>query len=234
MAKKRRVSRQDKRAQRETNWLLIGGVIAAVLVVGGLFYLLFLSLQEQETPQVAQTLMEYCQENPENCISKGAADAPVTIVEISDYACPACKNFNLETAPLLEDLYVRSGQVKWVSLPYASSARTETAAKAAMCVAEQEAYFEFHERLFEMQGQPEVLTANGLRQVAEELGLDVESYGACMSRSSYDETVQDNVAAALSAGVRVTPSFFVEETYLRGNQPLTSFQGVINSLLSAS
>ena len=148
MAKKRRASRKAKQPQRETNWLLIGGIVAAVLVVGGLFYLLFLSLQDQDIPQRAQALTEYCQENPDNCMTKGSPEAPVTIVEVSDYGCGHCRNFNLDTAPLLEDLYVRSGQVQWVVLPYALSATTAPSAEASMCAAEHDAFFEFHNRMF--------------------------------------------------------------------------------------
>jgi protein-disulfide isomerase len=233
MAKKRRASRKAKQPQRETNWLLIGGVVAAVLVVGGLFYLLFLSLQEQDTPQRAQALTEYCQENPDNCIAKGSPDAPVTVVEVSDYGCGICRDFNLGTAPLLEDLYVRSGQVQWVIVPYALNASTTPAAEAAMCAADQDAFFEFHERMFEIQSEPQALTADGFRQAAEVLDLDMDAFNACFNGGKYDSTVQDNVRAAARAGVRSTPNFFINDTFLRGNVPLANFQQAINSELSA-
>jgi protein-disulfide isomerase len=234
MAKKRRAARKARQPQRETNWLLIGGIVAAVLVVGGLFYLLFLSLQDQDTPQRAQALTEYCQENPDNCIAKGSSDAPVTIVEVSDYGCGHCRDFNLTTAPLLEDLYVRSGQVQWVVLPYALSASTAPAAEASMCAADQGVFFEFHNRMFEIQGEPQALTADGFREAAEELDLDVDAFNACFDGGKYVGVVQENVAAAFRAGVDATPAFFVNGTLLRGNQPLATFQQAINSILGAS
>ncbi|MGB3716872.1 MAG: thioredoxin domain-containing protein [Candidatus Promineifilaceae bacterium] len=234
MTKKRRASRKAKQPQRETNWLLIGGIVAAVLVVGGLFYLLFLSLQDQDTPQRAQALTEFCQENPDNCITKGSRDAPVTVVEVSDYGCGHCRNFNLTTAPLLEDLYVRSGQVQWVVLPYALRDSTAPAAEAAMCTADQGVFFEFHNRMFEIQDDPQALTADGFRQAAEELNLDMDAFNACFNGGKYASIIQDNVRAAARAGVGETPTFFINNTLLRGNQPLATFQQAINNALSAS
>jgi len=234
MAKKRRSPRGAKQNNQGTNWLLIGGVIAAVIMVAGLFYLLSLSLQEEDVPQIAQALSDYCLENPDNCLTKGSADAPVTIVEISDYGCGHCANFNLDTAPLLEDLYVRQGQVQWVILPYALGARTAPAAEAAMCADDQEAFFEFHERMFEIQGEPQALTSDGFKQVAEELNLDMDSFNACFGSGKYSDIVQDNISAASRIGVRETPTFFINDSILRGNAPLSSFQQAINRALSAS
>lgn len=233
MAKKRRATRQARRSQRDTNWLLIGAVVAAVVVVGGLFYLLFISIQEQDTPLPVQTMAEFCQENPDNCITKGSPDAPVTIVEVSDYGCGHCRNFNLDTAPLLEDLYVRPGQVQWVAVPYALNPGTTPAAEAAMCANEQGVFFEFHERMFEIQDEPQALTADGFRQAAEELDLEMDAFNACFDDRIYASAVEDNVRAAARAGVRETPSFFINDTPLRGNAPLANFQQAINSVLSA-
>ena len=234
MAKKRRATRRAKQAKGGTNWLLIGGVIAAVIAVGALFYLLFLSLQEQDVQEPSQALSQYCLENPGNCITKGSSEAPVTIVEVSDYGCGHCRNFNLQTAPLLEDLYVRQNQVQWVILPYALGPRTTPAAEAAMCADDQEAFFDFHQRLFEIQGEPQALTFAGFRQVAEELSLDMDTFNSCVGGGKYEDVVQENIQAASGIGVRETPTFFVNDVLFRGNQPLTAFQQIINSMLSAS
>jgi protein-disulfide isomerase len=234
MAKKRRASRKAKQSQRETNWLLIGGVVVAVLVVGGLFYLLYLTVTDPGTPQRNQALADYCQDNPDNCMTKGSPDAPVTIIEVSDYNCNHCRDFNLGTAPLLEDLYVRSGQVQWVVLPYGLFDETAPAAEAAMCAADQDAFFEFHKRMFEIQGGSQALTADGYRQAAEELNLDMDAFNACFGGGKYASIVQDNRGAAARAGVRDTPNFFVNGRLVRGNQPLARFQQAINSELSAS
>jgi protein-disulfide isomerase len=238
MAKRVNRTRQARRVESKgPNWLLIGGIV--VVGVVALFALLFLTLQEQDSPQLTaavegQPLAEYCQENPGNCVAKGSDDAPVTIVEVSDYGCTHCKNFNLETAGLLEDLYVTPGQVKWVVMPYALGAQTAPAASAALCAAEQDGFFQYHRLLFESQGEPDFMTAAGFRQVAEDAGLDVEAFNACLQNSNYNNTVQENIRAATAIGVNSTPTFFINGTMMRGNQPLTAFQEQINAIIGGN
>ncbi len=118
----KRIKRKPRDQSRQTNWWLIGAIIFGGIVV--IFALLFLALQEPEPPSLAQ----YCHDNPDNCIFKGSADAPVSIVEISDYGCSHCRDFNLETAGLIDDLYVNPGDVQWITLPFALNAGTLPAA----------------------------------------------------------------------------------------------------------
>lgn len=239
MAKRVRRSRRAQTAKRDTNWLLVGGIVAAGAIA--LFALLFLSLQEQDSPQTSSTdepqgqpLAEFCQENPENCIVKGAEDAPVTIVEVSDYGCGHCKDFNLETAGLLEDLYVTPGQVKWIILPYALGPQTTPASEAAMCANEQDGFFAYHRRLFEQQGDPLFMSEDGFKQAAEDIGLDLEAFEACLDDGNYGNTVQQNIRAATAVGVNSTPTFFINGEMYRGNQPLTTFQREINALIGTA
>jgi protein-disulfide isomerase len=235
MAKRAQKSRRPRREEsRGTNWLLIGGIVVVGLVA--LFALLFLTLQEQDSPQptqevVGQPLEEYCQENPGSCVSKGDDNALVTIVEVSDYGCSHCKNFNLETAGLLQDLYVTPGQVKWIVLPFALGPQTAPASVAAMCAGEQDSFFDYHHRLFELQGDPQFMTAASFRQVGEELELDMDEFNACLENGRHNNTIQQNVAAATAVDVNSTPSFFVNGVLLRGNQPLTAFQQQINTII---
>jgi protein-disulfide isomerase len=235
MAKRAQKSRRTRREEsRGTNWLLIGGIVVVGLVA--LFALLFLTLQEQDSPQptqevVGQPLEEYCQENPGNCVSEGDDNAPITIVEVSDYGCSHCKNFNLETAGLLRDLYITPGQVKWVVMPFALGPQTAPASAAAMCAGEQDSFFDYHHRLFELQGDPQFMTSASFRQAAEDVGLDMDAFNACLQDGQYNNTIQQNVAAATAVGVNSTPSFFVNGVLLRGNQPLTAFQQQINTII---
>lgn len=234
-AKRTRSTRRDE--SKGTNWLLIGGIV--VVGVVALFALLFLTLQAQDSPQPTevvegQPLAEYCEENPGHCVAKGSDDAPVTIVEVSDYGCGHCKNFNVETSGLLEDLYVNPGQVKWVVMPYALGPQTAPAASAALCAAEQDRFFEYHRLLFDTQGEPDFMTAASFRQVAEDAGLDLDSFNACLQDNNNNNTVQQNIMAATALGVNSTPTFFVNGIMMRGNQPLTAFQQQINAIVGVS
>ena len=230
MSKKTRASRRARRQRqrRNTNWPVIGGVIALGIIILGV--LLFLALQ---TPE-AKTLADYCLENPAHCIAKGSPDAPVTIVEVSDYGCSHCRDFNLETAGLIEDLHVTPGEVQWVVLPFALSTGTLPAASASMCAADQGRFFEFHRRLFELQGAPSALTPAGFLQAADELGLDVASFDACLESGEHDAAVQENIREANALGVNSTPTFFINGEKLEGNRPLPVFQERIRNSIEAA
>ncbi|MFN2188163.1 MAG: thioredoxin domain-containing protein, partial [Candidatus Promineifilaceae bacterium] len=89
-------------------------------------------------------LVEYCWKNPGSCIGHGDPMAPVIMVEISDYGCGHCMNFNLNTAPVLEELYVEDGKVFWLVLPFALSEDRVPSAASAMCAAEQDAFTQSH------------------------------------------------------------------------------------------
>ena len=95
----------------------------------------------------------------------------------------------------------------------------------------EESFFDYHHRLFELQGDPQFMTAASFRQVGEELELDMEEFNACLEDGRYNNTIQQNVVAATAVEVDSTPSFFINGTLLRGNQPLTAFQQQINTII---
>jgi protein-disulfide isomerase len=223
MAKRQQTTRRPTRQpKRETNWMLIGGIVLAGVVV---IALLALAIRE---PEVAG-LADFCAENPENCIVNGADDAPVTIIEVSDYGCSHCRDFNLETAGLLEDLYVTPGDVRWITLPFALSTTTVPAASAAMCAEEQGLFPEFHRRMFE--NQPASLERDGYTAVAQSLGLDMTAFNSCVDSNRYESTVSANVRAANLAGVNATPTFFINGKKVEGHRPLPTFQQEISTAM---
>jgi protein-disulfide isomerase len=230
MAKRVKSVRRPHRQEKKTNWLLIGGVIGLAAIA--LFALLALNLKEPEA-QEAQSLADYCQENPANCATNGSADAPVTIVEVSDYGCSHCRDFNLQTAGLIEDLYVTPGQVQWMVLPFALGSQTAPAAAAAMCANEQDRFFDFHRRLFEL-GPPQSLTEAGFLQAANDVGLDADSFATCIASGRHQQSLQENIRVATLAGINATPSFFVNGQLIEGNRPLTTFQQEISSAVGSA
>lgn len=218
---RRRPTRRHQPAQRPMNWPLLGGVVAAGLL--GLAALLILALRQPE----GFDLVGYCQDNPGRCLANGSADAPVTIVEVSDYGCPACRAFNLETAGLLEEAYVKTGHVRWLVLPYARPGvkeQTGPAAEAAFCAAEQDRFFDYHRALFAQQDLPQALSRAGYLEAAGELGLDVARFTACLDGGAYADIVEANIEAATAAGVRATPTFFINGVKAEGALPFAAFQ----------
>jgi protein-disulfide isomerase len=219
-----------KQQTRETNWVVIGILIAAgILVFGGL---LFLALRTPSQAEAAQSLAEYCDENPARCMSVGSSDAPVTMVEVSDFGCPHCQTFHLETASALKEQYVDTGSVRWIALPYALGTSTLPATVAAMCAGEQEQYFEFTDALFQVEPAELRISPDGYRQVAESISLDLDEFNACLDSGRFVETVNQNRDAARNVQVSGTPTFFLNDIRLVGAQPLSAFSQTIESLLS--
>jgi len=210
---------------------LIGGIFAVVAV--GLFALLALNLQGGSTTAELLSLASYCEENPERCVAEGSPDAPITIIEVSDYGCNACQTFNLETAGLVQDLYLTPGQVRWLYVPFALGPQTVAAAEASMCANDQEKFIDFHFQMFEIQGTEKALTRDGFLEVATDLGMDVDVFESCLKDGTYRSIVQLNIEAAQEAGVNSTPTVFINDKPFVGAYPLSSFQQEINSILNS-
>jgi protein-disulfide isomerase len=231
MAKRQR-PKPGRSAQsgRQTNWVVIGGVVGAGFLI--LIALLILATRET-TPQ---GLAEYCLNNPDNCIIEGAANAPVTVVEISDYNCVHCRNFNVSTSLALHEEFVDAGQVRWITLPFALRSTTVPPATAAMCAADQglEQFKETNLGLFGLQQAAGGFSRDNIMAVATAAGLDMASFTSCFDSGQYTSTVEANIREANLAGVNATPSFFVNGIKLEGNQPIESFRQRINSALASN
>lgn len=226
-----KTQQRRKTQQRETNWVVIGGLIGiGVLLFGGL---IFLALR---TPPAAKVvpLAEFCDENPDNCHFEGEADAPVTFVEVSDFGCPHCKDFHDQTAEQIKQEYVDSGQMRWITVPYALSPSTLPAAAAGMCAAEQVRYFDYAQALFAIEDSQVRISSSGLRQAAEQLGLDIDAFTACLDSGRYSTVVSENRDAAGRVNVTGTPTFFINGEVVSGAQPFSVFQQAINTALSGS
>lgn len=222
--------RRKPKQSRETNWVVIGGLIAVcVLVFGGL---LFLALRPSQAENV-QALSDYCAINSDRCAVIGDPAAPITMVEVSDFGCPHCRDFHNQTAQSLKEQYVDTGDVRWVALPYALSTTTVPAAAAALCANEQDKYFDYATALFAIEPTEARLTPEGYRQAAEAVALDIDQFASCMDDGRNISIVNNNRDAARNVQVTGTPTFFLNGQELTGAQPISAFAQVIDSLLSA-
>ena len=142
----------------------------------------------------------------------GQADAPVTLVEFTDYQCPFCKRHaNGVMKRLLKD-YVETGKVKYVLREFPIASLHPKAAKgseAALCAADQGQYWEMHDLLF---ANPRLMALEDLKEHGETLGLDTAAFNACLDEGKHVERIQAGLQEGVKAGVRGTPSFFVGKT----------------------
>jgi protein-disulfide isomerase len=153
----------------------------------------------------------------------GPEDAPVTIVEFSDYACPFCRRHNIEVFDEIMTTY--AGQIRYVykDLPFQNNALP--AALAAMCAQEQDMFWEFHEKLFLMEMS---LGADAYLQYAQDLALDMDTFTTCLEEERYEDRVMEDVNFATSIGVNSTPTFFINGIPVVGAQAFEVFAQVID------
>ncbi len=161
--------------------------------------------------------------------SLGPDDAPITIVEFSDFQCPFCRRFHDETYQALLDAYPDQIRFVYRNLPLTSiHPEAMPAAIASLCANDQNAYWDYHGRLF----SSETLGEETYIQYATVLGLNVEEFSACLSSGKYDDFIQEDMDFALNLGVQSTPTFFINGLAIVGAQPLSNFQQLIDKELA--
>ncbi len=171
---------------------------------------------------------------------QGAPDAPITVVEFSDFQCPFCASFAREVRPLIEERYVRTGKVRFVyrDFPLISiHPGALLAAHIANCAGEQGAFWQMHARIFEGTTRREWSSgdANDFRtflRYAEELGLDAGEVQQCVESDRYGAQIQEDILAAQQAGIRSTPSFLINGQLLVGTQPFEVWEQIFERILS--
>jgi len=158
----------------------------------------------------------------------GNSKGKVTIVEFSDFECPFCGR----AAKTVEDLRKEYGSkvkfaFKHFPLPFHKNAKP--ASLASLCANEQGKFWEYHDKLFSNQ---QGLGASSFVDWAKELKLNVQKFEECMSQNKFAETIDKDLAQGEKAGVRSTPTFFINGRILTGAQPLAAFKEVIEEELN--
>lgn len=164
---------------------------------------------------------------------KGSADAPITIVEFSDYECPFCGRFFSEVYPRLNQ-HIEDGSARLVykDFPLTFHPMAEPAAVAAQCVYEQagnEAYFEYHDTIFTNQAR---LSVDNLRVWASDMGLDMAAWDECVQDPATTQEVQGDLQEGAAIGVSGTPSFVINGKLIVGACPYETFQQAIEKELA--
>ena len=159
----------------------------------------------------------------------GGANAPVTVVEFSDFQCPFCQRV-MPTLKRLRETYGDRVRIVWKDFPLTSiHPQAFKAAEAGQCAREQGKFWEFHDRLFTNQ---QALQPEFLKKYAADTGLDAAKFDACLDTAKYAERVQQQMGVGTSLGVSSTPSIFVNGRLLNGAQPYETFAAVIDEELA--
>jgi protein-disulfide isomerase len=161
----------------------------------------------------------------------GAANAPVTIVEVSDFQCPFCQRAE-PTLKRVRETYGDKVRIVWKDFPLTQiHPQALKAAEAARCAEEQGKFWEFHDRLF---GNQQALQPDDLKKSAADLGLDAAKFNACFDSAKFADKVRDGMEAGRRLGVNSTPTRYLNGRLVSGAQPYEVFASMIDEELSRS
>lgn len=160
-------------------------------------------------------------------MTRGPATAPVTIFEWSDYECPFCQRAQ-EVLHRLQGEFPDTVRLVFKDFPLRSHPNALPAAVAARCAGAQGRYWEYHDLLFV--AQPD-LARDHLIGYARRLGLDVPAFTECLGSSPVRDAVLADQREGRAAGVRATPTFFINQRKIEGALPIEEFRAAIQQAL---
>lgn len=171
---------------------------------------------------------------------RGSADAPVWLLEVSDYQCPFCKQWHDEVYPTIIRDYVETGKVRlaYINFPLNIHPNAPVSAEATMCAAAQspELYWKLHDMVFDSQEQWAPLSPARpfMDSLATRAGVDAAAFASCMDSHQMLPLIEADAARMQNAGVRSTPTFFVGDTKIEGAQPVEAFRRAIEAAIAAA
>jgi protein-disulfide isomerase len=166
----------------------------------------------------------------------GDPNAPITIVEFSDFQCPFCARFFQQTESQLIDTYVKTGKAKFAyrHFPLSFHQNAQKAAEASECAAKlggNDAFWKMHDVIFRNgQGDGTGMAVNDLKKYAVDMGLDATAFNQCLDNGETAGIVQQDQRDGSAAGVSGTPTFYINGQQLVGAQPFSSFQQIIDTM----
>ena len=241
----KRQEMREKRSRQQRN----NRTIAIVLISLGALALAFLLIYPNIKPLGEVVTAEPNLRPQTDRNAMGDPNAPVKIVEYSDFQCPYCRVFWEDTEAQIVENYIKTGKVyftyrsmgNWVSDNINQSlnttnAESQDAAHAAYCAGDENKYWEYHDMLFtNWNGENEgAFARRRLDAFAETLGLDMAAFKTCMDSDKFMDLVQQDGVDGLQAGVNGTPSFVINGKLVEGAQPFSVFQQEIEAALAAA
>ena len=180
------------------------------------------------TPNPSLDMVKLADDDP----VKGDKDAPVTIVEWSDFECPFCARFYRDTYSQIIQNYIDTGKAKLVFRDYPLSfhPNAQKAAEASECADDQGKFWEMHDKIFENQG---TLSTDNFKAWAVELGLDATEFNDCLDSGKHAAETAKDLADGSAAGIRGTPGFIINGQLVSGAQPYANFAAAIDAALAS-
>jgi len=211
-------------------------LLLLVLLLGGGYLLVNKKLPSTNLPSLSVTSSNINIEalkgfNP----PLGNPDAPVKIIEFSDFQCPFCKKLHFEVFKEVKKDYIDKGLAVWYYRDFAILGEESiNASLASRCAREQGKYWEYVDLLFLNQGEKGVgsFSKENLISFAKSLNLDIEKFKECLESKKYLNEIQEDINAAINLKVRGTPFVIINNDIIEGAYPYETFQKTINKYLT--
>ncbi len=233
---------QDKKItftlSKSTIWMIVSVVLAVSLigtlavtgVLGGITGTSGSTLDFQDDNGVQKLKVTA----PTDAHTKGNTDAPITIIEFSDFECPFCNRFYTDTLPSIQSDWIATGKAKLMyrQYPLGFHPQAMPAARASECAADQGKFWEYHNTIFT--NQASLATPGIFSQWAQDLKLDVAAFDTCYESNKHDGRINKDIADGNVVGVSGTPSFLIgndKDGYqlVVGAQPYVVFKQILES-----
>lgn len=223
-------------------WMMLGGLALAVILAAGIAYFALGAASpagsgsaSSDAPSAANGGGESQESNvgSDGALpppTLGDEDAPVTMVEYSDFQCPYCGQYAREVEPTLVEEYVKDGTLKieWRDFPYLGQ-ESVNAALAAREAQQQGRFWEYHEKLYNNQDSVNsgAFSDENLKSLAEDAGVDPEKVEESLTSSEHEASISRDFEKGQRMGITGTPTFIVNGQTIVGAQPKEEFERVI-------
>lgn len=223
----------QKKQNQKGSVLIFWAIIIAALIIGGA---LLWTRQNGKTDlssknTQANSLKTF---NLSDYPTIGNPSAKITVAVFADFQCHFCKLFDQTVKPALVEKYAKNGQIKLVTLdfPFLGEA-SGWAAQAAHCAGDQKKYWEYADKLHNVQEghDSSVFARNNLSDMAQALSLNMDEFNQCLDSGKYLQKIKDSLELGKKLGVDGTPTIFINEQRIDGAQPLSVFEKAIEEEL---
>lgn len=231
--------------QSESDKLLIPGaiIVAGLLIAGAVLYSEGLLRTNGSVGKKVAAIEEALPKNvniEDDDAALGSPNAPVVLVEFSDFQCPFCRKLWRDSLPQITEKYIKTGKVRFVYRDFPLSnihPGAEPAAMSAECAEDQGKFWEMHDKIFGEQdklGQGTVeFGVSDLKRWAREIGLNGTAFDACLDGGKYKAEVAKDYSDGSALGVSGTPHIFVNgKLLIRGALPYTQIEQIIEQELA--
>jgi protein-disulfide isomerase len=226
----------------DKHFLPISILIAGVLISGSILYVSGgksgINANKNENQANAGATGKIVEVSEDDDPFLGKDNAPIVMIEFSDYQCPFCRLFWRDTLPSIKKDYIDTGKVKFVyrDFPLSIHPAAQISAVAANCAGEQGKYWQYHDKIFSEQDK---INRNGtvtysrteLEKWARELGLNTQNFKSCLDSKKYDSEVAKDLNDGQAAGATGTPAFFINGRLVSGALPYASFKSILDEEL---